>query len=814
MNDIFEVGTVISGSVYGEIYGNDGLILLSDGNNTYNPIKIDSLNEKPITVYNYNSCAYGGFELVTIYDFYKKITYEGIYSGFYEISIPEDAKIIIETDSFKSDKIFVIGGFKSLSKMESLKDKQLCLTILKEKPWMVKYMENLDGDILKKMVRDNPTILRKLNTTNKDVILEGVNKNGLLLENVKFQDNDICSAAMNNNRDAIKFAQYQDKMILKQILDKNGLLLEYVKNQDLELCKIAVNNSTLAIKFAQYQDNIMCMQCVKSNGLLLQYVQNKTYDICINAVMSNYLAYKFIQNPSDEILEFVASKDGLQLEFIKNPSYEIISKALYNNPHCICYIKEPTIEMIEYALNRDIKTLAYMREQPIDKCDLLLKQDPLNLQYIHKENQIIELCRYAVKTNLNAFKFAHIQDENLCIYAVSYNGLLLQYVLNQTAKICDIALKNNILAVRYAKYITDENICSIILKNHELLKNIKINNLSEISKKRIIGEYPTKIHQLTNPSSELIIEAITADPHIFPKIEKKYHTQDIIIAAIKLWPHNLRYAAFQNEAICEEAFKCGNSYIMDLIDYNYISQEKCEQMVKDDYRFLEHVPAEKQTESMCLNALTKSEYVADFVKISTPNIDKILVSYDGLLLKNIKNKTKELCDEAIKNNGCAIKYVPQEIINNKLCMTAIKYDKDALKHIKNPTYKMYKKGLLKNAHLLKQIDTSRVPLDLQIKSVLHSTFSLYQYNETYDIPIEVALAALRESPYSVNHYKNKSIQFKIMASLINVKTYKHFENVETCNPLQSDLMDNIFKYVETNNIDNVDIRSKIDLSLL
>jgi len=70
---------------------------------------------------------------------------------------------------------------------------------------------------------------------------------------------------------------------------------------------------------------------------------------------------------------------------------------------------------------------------------LAVSLNPLSLKYIIKHT--LEICCEAVKNDYNALEFAKIQNEAMCLKAVTYNNYLLRYVLGQTENICLAAIE-------------------------------------------------------------------------------------------------------------------------------------------------------------------------------------------------------------------------------------------------------------------------------------------------------------------------------------------------------------------------------------
>jgi len=55
------------------------------------------------------------------------------------------------------------------------------------------------------------------------------------------------------------------------------------------------------------------------------------------------------------------------------------------------------------------------------------------------------------------------------------------------------------------------------------------------------------------------------------------------------------------------------------------------------------------------------------------------VSNDGMLLRYVKNQTKEICLKAVKQDGIALQYVKNQ--TEAICIEAIKQHRDALKYV-------------------------------------------------------------------------------------------------------------------------------------
>ena len=111
-----------------------------------------------------------------------------------------------------------------------------------------------------------------------------------------------------------------------------------------------------------------------------------------------------------------------------------------------------------------------------------------------------------------------------------------------------------------------------------------------------------------NPSEEDCIAAVSYNPFILGRLDPKYQTEKICVAAVRDCGFALKYVAQQTETICIYAVK----------DYH-----EALALVKD------------QTYEICFNSII----------------------YHPLSLKYVKNQTPELCIYAIRRDPDAIKYV-------------------------------------------------------------------------------------------------------------------------------------------------------------
>jgi hypothetical protein len=97
--------------------------------------------------------------------------------------------------------------------------------------------------------------------------------------------------------------------------------------------------------------------------------------------------------------------------------------------------------------------------------------------------------------------------------------------------------------------------------------------------------------------------------------------------------------------------------------------------------------SKKHLLGMCIQYICQSDYDDDEYYVMASEA----VKQDGLALKWIQNKTVELCEIALEQNGMALEYINKIDMYNDyedLCMIAIESEPFALQYIEEQTYEM------------------------------------------------------------------------------------------------------------------------------
>ena len=143
-----------------------------------------------------------------------------------------------------------------------------------------------------------------------------------------------------------------------------------------------------------------------------------------------------------------------------------------------------------------------------------------------------------------------------------------------------------------------------------------------------------------------------------------------------------------------EAVKA-NGRMLEDVPENLKTAEMCLKAVNYDGRTLEYVPEKLKTLELCLIAAKNDPYYLESIMSNVPkalqkevrrgleigetNITTAeealaAVKDDGKALKNVpeKLKTAEMCLEAVKDDGRALEYVPEKLKTEEMCLEAVK----------------------------------------------------------------------------------------------------------------------------------------------
>ena len=161
-------------------------------------LNVDSLPFNPR-----GECSKGGLYFVSLYNLSLWLNM-GIYIA--RVTLPNDASIYTEENTFKADKIILDLDNKVL-----ISD----FYIWKNNNWCIRM----------------------------------INKNGVNLQYIKEQSEEMCKLAVCQNGYALQYVIVQTEEICKLAICKNGDALQFVNDQTKEICDFAVSHDARARRY-------------------------------------------------------------------------------------------------------------------------------------------------------------------------------------------------------------------------------------------------------------------------------------------------------------------------------------------------------------------------------------------------------------------------------------------------------------------------------------------------------------------------------------------------------------------------------------
>jgi len=172
------------------------------------------------------------------------------------IEIPSDARVYIEKDKFKADKLII----KEIIAFEDLSD---------------------------------------------DFWISMLHVNGMMIQKIKNQTEYVCRLAVKQDGFALRFVRNQTEDICRLAVQQDGLALQFVKNQTEEICRLAVQEYSIALQYVKDQTEDICRLAVQKNGMALKFVKNQTLNLCMMATWQDIGALMYVNNFKEIVVVFV-----------------------------------------------------------------------------------------------------------------------------------------------------------------------------------------------------------------------------------------------------------------------------------------------------------------------------------------------------------------------------------------------------------------------------------------------------------------------------------------------------------------------------
>lgn len=328
-----------------------------------------------------------------------------------------------------------------------------------------------------------------------------------------------------------------------------------------------------------------------------------------------------------------------------------------------------------------------------------------NRKDIHAED-LASLNYYQINELLakkgNYIQFIENPTEEQCRIAVRQNGYAIRHIKNQTPELIDIAITQFPLSLQYIQNPTDEHITKSFSKDAHAIQFIK--NPTYEQKVDAVTRKGATIQYIDNPDYELINIAMENQPMALGVLCKKLTSEQL-----KYW---IRRVAKENpkalKTIINSVHADVQKFILALSGYalRYVN---------------------KQTEELCITAVTNNPMAIQFVEIQTPSIQKVVIdSRNSAAIELLDIKDDKVTEHLIEKKPHAFHIVeaPSPTLIKKYNQEVLSKDRKARKEYVAtgciPSDEIAEKN--KYEKILDKVETSKG----YIIHILDNSFPLYK----------------------------------------------------------------------------------------
>lgn len=420
-------------------------------------------------------------------------------------------------------------------------------------------------------------------------------------------------------------------------------------------------------------------------------LKEQTTDICWKALKQSPCAIALIHTPTEEMCLYSVEHKPKLLKLIQPFQNEkICLAALKKSSRAIKYIVNQTHDMCFESIHRYPENIKYIKDPTIEMCREAIKKDGFCIEHFKEEMKTEELCLEDIELHGkdcgNLIQFMP-QTPKICLATVKQHGDAIEYVKNQTIDLCLEAL--------------NQSLSSIMSIKDELLPEV------------------IKCYKEAHPIN--FVEKLVENGLYLAFIDEDIQTLEMCMTAVYNNGQALKFVKNKTIEICKAAFDMSR---------NDIYWKKWH----GDGRYLRFVKESEQTPEMCQYACDQIIWAFGFAKYQSREMSLEMVRRNGLALKYVKNKTPEVCLDAVLNCGDALKFVDSDqqttlivkkallyrylkyegIINSALkyvidqtdeiCELSLVVDGRTLKFIRNPTDKLRRMAVESDGRALKYVD--------------------------------------------------------------------------------------------------------------
>lgn len=295
------------------------------------------------------------------------------------------------------------------------------------------------------------------------------------------------------------------------------------------------------------------------------------------------------------------------------------------------------------------------------------------------------------------------------------------------------------------------------MKENKLLMELGLIEMTDFEKAyKNPNSYTLKKVLKKDQTYDLVIRVIDVEGSALQYVSKKLIDENLCIRAVKQDGMALKYVPekYKNETVCRLAVLNNGRTLRD-VPKRLITKEMAEIAIKQfmgvksqvDNRFpILYVPTEFIDEQMLMDSVSYTphsiyEILLRFSskKLITEKLILRAISKDGTVLKHIAEKrkdflTKDIVNQAIKQNVLALEFVPEDMITLKMCELCMERDIKTVKFIphKYHTKEMFDKAIEKDIVLFKYVPQKFITFKMCEKAINSEYFIVNSQGYMFD----------------------------------------------------------------------------------
>lgn len=157
------------------------------------------------------------------------------------------------------------------------------------------------------------------------------------------------------------------------------------------------------------------------------------------------------------------------------------------------------------------------------------------------------------------------------------------------------------------------------------------------------------------------------------------------------------------------------------------------------------------------------------------NLCKEILSYDGMMLKYVKNQTYKLCEIAVMQNGISLQFVSSKHKDKKICELAVINNRFALQFVdaKFQSEKICECALFQNPDVFEYIHSDALTLELCELAIIQNSDIIDFIDPNYVFYNYLAKFAVSRNGNSIQYVKKITDEIRKLAVIDNPQCVKH-----------------------------------------